>query len=117
MRLLAASLIAGGCLLGASAASAEPLRLDDPTLDQVTAGITFASVETRRDALIASAAGQIAESIAETGDPIVDAARNVLLGLAGGNGNGDDNGGDANGFPSLGTFPGFPAIPPIGNLF
>lgn len=55
MRLLFTSLLAGGCLLAASAvASADELRLDDAALDNVTAG--FDSIETRRNLLVGTAA-------------------------------------------------------------
>lgn len=117
MRLLAASLFAGGCLLGAASASAEPLKLDDATLDEVTAGVFRpGTVEERRNFLIADAARQIADGIDGTDNPTLDAARDFLVNLANdldpppppANGNG--GGGGGNGIPPI------PPIPPI-NLF
>lgn len=118
MRLLAASLIAGGCLLTASTVSAEALKLDDTALDQVTAGVEgFRTIDERRALLIAAAARDIADGIEDAkGDPIVGAAFDFLIDLANqldpppaDNG---DGGGDDNGFGIL-PFPTIPAIPPI----
>lgn len=65
MRLLAASLIAGGCLLGAASASAEPLKLDDVVLDTVTAGNDHPAIANRRLALIGFASLLAAQTIAD----------------------------------------------------
>lgn len=120
MRLLAASLIAGGCLFGAQSASAEAFKLDDATLDQVTAGETEFRQGTpleRRNFLIAAAAREIAGGIEDgQADPVVGAAFNFLTNLANeldpppATDNGADNGAGSD-FPVL-DFPDldFPTI-------
>ena len=74
MRLLFTSLLAGGCLLAASAvASADELRLDDAALDNVTAGFDypsgFTSIDERRNLLVGTAALRIAGAIATEYSP------------------------------------------------
>lgn len=61
MRSFVASLVVGGCLM-ATASSASEFRLDDETLDQVTAGAT---IEERRNLLLGTAAIAIAGAITE----------------------------------------------------
>lgn len=89
MRLLAASLIVGGCVLVAASASASELRLDDTALDQVVAGLQssdfdgigaaeLGDIDDRRNFLIGIAALVAAEQLGESyklktgGDDIAD---------------------------------------------
>jgi hypothetical protein len=77
MRLLAASLIVGGCVLAAGSTSASELRLDDAALDRVVAGLQssdfsgvtaqdLGSIDERRNFLIGIAALVAAEKLGES---------------------------------------------------